>query len=48
MKLEEVIVFLLADSGHGIKTEQLAREISGLKKDPFNAGKAKMTTEKFN
>lgn len=28
MKLEEALVFLLADAGHGMKTEQLAREIN--------------------
>ena len=28
MKLEEAIVFLLADSGHGMKTDQIAREIN--------------------
>ena len=28
MKLEEAIVFLLATSGHGMKTEQIAREIN--------------------
>ena len=28
MKLEEAIVFLLASSGHGMKTEQIAREIN--------------------
>ena len=28
MKLEEAIVFLLAESGHGMKTDQLAREIN--------------------
>lgn len=28
MKLEEAIVYLLATSGHGMKTEQLAREIN--------------------
>lgn len=28
MKLEEAIVFLLANSGHGIRTEQIAREIN--------------------
>ena len=27
MKLEEAIVYLLASSGHGMKTEQIAREI---------------------
>ena len=27
MKLEEAIVFLLANSGQGMKTEQIAREI---------------------
>ncbi len=26
MKLEEAIVFLLASSGHGMKTEQIARK----------------------
>ena len=28
MKLEEAIVFLLAISGHGMRTEQIAREIN--------------------
>ena len=28
MKLEEAIVFLLANSGQGMKTEQIAREIN--------------------
>ena len=28
MKLEGAIVFLLASSGHGIRTEQIAREIN--------------------
>lgn len=28
MKLEEAIVYLLASSGHGMKTEQIAREIN--------------------
>lgn len=28
MKLEEAIVYLLADSGHGMKTDQIAREIN--------------------
>jgi hypothetical protein len=28
VKLEEAIVFLLASSGHGMKTEQIAREIN--------------------
>ena len=28
MKLEEAIVFLLASSGHGMRTEQIAREIN--------------------
>ena len=28
MKLEEAIVFLLADSGQGMKTDQIAREIN--------------------
>ena len=28
MKLEEAIVYLLANSGHGMKTDQLAREIN--------------------
>ena len=28
MKLEEAIVCLLATSGHGMKTEQIAREIN--------------------
>ena len=28
MKLEEAIVFLLTDAGHGMKMEQLAREIN--------------------
>ena len=28
MKLEEAIVYLLANSGHGMKTEQIAREIN--------------------
>lgn len=28
MKLEEAIIFLLAESGHGMKTEQIAREIN--------------------
>lgn len=28
MKLEEAIVFLLASSGHGMKTEQIAREVN--------------------
>ena len=28
MKLEEAIVFLLAESGHGMKTDQIAREIN--------------------
>ena len=31
MKLEEAIVFLLASSGHGMKTEQIAREINARK-----------------
>lgn len=28
MKLEEAIVYLLANSGHGMKIEQIAREIN--------------------
>ena len=28
MKLEEAIVYLLASSGHGMKTAQIAREIN--------------------
>lgn len=28
MRLEEVIVYLLASSGHGMRTEQIAREIN--------------------
>ena len=28
MKLAEAIVFLLADAGHGMKTDQIAREIN--------------------
>ena len=28
MKLEEALVYLLANSGHGMKTEQIAREIN--------------------
>ena len=28
MKLEEAIVYLLAKSGHGMKTEHIAREIN--------------------
>lgn len=28
MKLEEAIVYLLANSGYGMKTEQIAREIN--------------------
>ena len=28
MKLEEAVVYLLATSGHGMKTEQIAREIN--------------------
>lgn len=28
MKLEEAIVFLLANSGHGMKADQIAREIN--------------------
>ena len=28
MKIEEAIVYLLASSGHGMKTEQIAREIN--------------------
>ena len=28
MKLEEAIVYLLASSGHGMKTKQIAREIN--------------------
>ena len=28
MKLEEAIVYLLASSGHGMKTEQIAHEIN--------------------
>lgn len=28
MKLEEAIVFLLASSGHGMKTDRIAREIN--------------------
>lgn len=28
MKLDEAIVYLLASSGHGTKTEQIAREIN--------------------
>ena len=28
MKLEEAIVYILANSGHGMKTEQIAREIN--------------------
>lgn len=28
MKIEEAIVYLLATSGHGMKTEQIAREIN--------------------
>ncbi len=28
MKLEEAIVYLLSSSGHGMKTDQIAREIN--------------------
>lgn len=28
MKLEEAIVFLLTNAGHGMKTDQIAREIN--------------------
>ena len=28
MKIEEAIVYVLATSGHGMKTEQIAREIN--------------------
>ena len=28
MRIEEVIVYVLASSGHGMKTEQIAREIN--------------------
>ncbi len=28
MKIEEAIVYILASSGHGMKTEQIAREIN--------------------
>lgn len=28
MKIEEAIVYVLASSGHGMKTEQIAREIN--------------------
>lgn len=28
MKIEEAIVYILATSGHGMKTEQIAREIN--------------------
>lgn len=28
MKIEEAIVYVLANSGHGMKTEQIAREIN--------------------
>ena len=28
MKLEDAIVYLLASSGHGMRTEQIAREIN--------------------
>ena len=28
MKIEEAIVYLLASSGHGMRTEQIAREIN--------------------
>ena len=28
MKIEEAIVYVLACSGHGMKTEQIAREIN--------------------
>lgn len=28
MRLEEAIVYLLASSGHGMRTEQIAREIN--------------------
>jgi len=28
MRIEEAIVYVLASSGHGIKTEQIAREIN--------------------
>jgi hypothetical protein len=28
MKIEEAIVFVLASSGHGMRTEQIAREIN--------------------
>ena len=28
MKIEEAIVYLLAQSGHGMRTEQIAREIN--------------------
>ena len=31
MKIEEAIVYLLAGSGHGMRTEQIAREINGRK-----------------
>lgn len=31
MKIEEAIVYVLASSGHGMKTEQIAREINGRK-----------------
>ena len=30
MKLEEAIVYLLSSSGHGMKTDQIAREINEL------------------
>ena len=28
MKIEEVIVYILSSSGHGMKTDQIAREIN--------------------
>ncbi len=42
MKLEEAIVYLLANSGHGMKIEQIAREINARRlytrwdKEPVN------------
>ena len=38
MKLAEAIVYLLASSGHGMRTEQIAREINAAARaSPLNS-----------
>ena len=44
MKLEEAIVFLLAESGHGMKTDQIAREIN--ERGLFQRWDKELVTEK--